>query len=196
MAIWCAKMVNQNYVNIPLGPFCLRPSNQYILENKNYISEYKKNDISAQKYIQEDNFNSIFSLKSKLDNSTYLSNVYNSILSSAKFEGNLSDYAFAIDIPAYGYQLFDLVNKQATGYLAESILCHLVKISDTVENDIHSLFALNKARIIIMFRNMDSQLSSSYELVTSLNSSLVSFIKKDNYVQFCSNSINGNEWIS
>jgi hypothetical protein len=186
------KMVNQNYVSIPLGPFCLRPSNQYILQNKNYISAYDKNNISVPKYAQEENnFNSIFSIKSNLKNATYLSNVYNSILSSVKFEGNISEYAFAIDIPAYGYQLFDLVNQQATGYLTESSLCHLVKINDTVENDPHSLFALNKARIIIMFKALDSQLSNSYELITSVTSSFVSFVKKDNYIQFCCNSVNG-----
>jgi hypothetical protein len=118
--------------------------------------------------------------------------VYESISKSSKvFADAIDSFAYAIDIPAYGYQLYDLINKQATGYLAETELCHIVKYTDPIANDPHSLYAINKARIVVTFKALPQELSNSYQLVMNVRVPVVQFLNVDDKVSVSINSVNG-----
>jgi hypothetical protein len=191
---YLAKATNQVFINNPIGPLCMRPTNQFILEYMNYMSSYSLKSTSLSWNTDKTFYSQTISLYAGTKNKTYLSNVVSSIINASKAEGvKPEDLAYCIDIPAYGYQLYDLISNQATGYLTEPNVAHVVRIDAATNTDEHSVYATNKARIVITFKDLPAELSNMYQKIMDVHVSTASLVRDDAKKEFVLsiNSING-----
>jgi hypothetical protein len=167
-----SSIQNCFYVNLPLGAFCLRPSNQYILPNKNYFADYYRKDVVENRSFESSlpHFNSVFTSEMNSIDSAYISNVYKGIIQMSKVSGSdFENVAFVIDIPGHGYQLFDIVDTNAQSYLGKTDLVHVVRQSETVEENQHSLFSQLLPRIVVSFKLLSGTLNNSYQKIAEVN---------------------------
>jgi hypothetical protein len=106
--------------------------------------------------------------------------VLNNIIDASKIANIPAvEYACSIDLPAYGYQLYDIIYPSSSGYLNNPDLAHVFKFSDVDPANTNRISATNKSRLLVTLKAIDGALvANMYQLIMTIPVSVFS-IKKD-----------------